>query len=342
MIRNIPSADDLGGSAIELLVMAWDAAIGTFGLLAQSSMDEWDTDGSARADYHAAQQPALRHAHVWVHQAQELGVKARIAAVSPYILLVGDPRSWPKPAAGGDIEFNDFRTIDANDLVRVHDTVCDRRLPAAFVQKFEAARRSRNKIVHLGGRGVAADAREILLSVLDTAELFFPEHRWASYLMNAALNDPVAIAHDHGVEAGLLGNFGIVTEVLSPAMLRRHFGYDSRRRAYVCLNCSTDERDWQAPSRFAQLPSRGDDKLFCPVCTATHHVLRIGCVAPGCRSDVLWGSDYKIGTCLLCLAVDSDRFRDDARQWLRGQADATENEPSDHQVTADPPPTEAG
>lgn len=321
MIRNIPTAEELRSSAIELLVMAWEAAVATFALLENSEIEKWDTDGSALADYHAAQQPALRHAHVWVHQAQELGLKANIAAISPYILLAGDPRSWPRPGPNGELEFNDFRTIDASDLIRVHDTVCEQALPPDFVRKFDEARRSRNKIVHLGGRGVAADATGIFVGVLETVEVLFPQHRWARYLMDAALNDPVAIAHGQGTEAGLLGSFAIVAEVLPPAMLRRHFGYDKRRRSYICLNCSTDEKDWKDPSRFAQLTARDSHQLFCPVCAVVYDVLRENCAEVHCRSNVLCGSGYEIGKCLLCMHVDAARFQEAARLWLRGRAD---------------------
>lgn len=310
MITNIPAAEDLKRSALDLLIMAWETALVTFRQLERSQISDWDTDGTARADYDSARQPFLRHAHVWVHQAQELGIKARIAEVSPYILLVGDPRAWPRPDRDGAVDFGDFRTIDSADLIRVHDTVCLTRLPADFARRFEEGRRRRNRIVHLGGHGIAADARELLLRILVSAETLFPGRRWASYRMEAALNDAEAIVTGQGVEWGLLADFALLIDVLTPAMLRRHFGYDSRRRGYVCLNCSTDERDYQEPSRFAQLLSKDSDQLFCPVCTDTHTVLREKCSQSACRGDVLWSADYKVGTCLTCTELDEARFHD--------------------------------
>jgi hypothetical protein len=309
MITDVATSEDLKRSALDLLVMAWETALDTFRKLERSQIEDWDTDGSARADYDAARQPALRHAHVWVHQAQELGLKARIAEVSPYILLVGDPRTWPRPGRDGIVSFSDFRTIDAADLIRVHDTVCPTRLPADFVRRFDEGRRSRNRIVHLGGHGIAADARELLLRILDTAQVLFSERLWMSYRMESALSDVDSIVVGQGVEWGLVADFALLIGILTPAVLRRHFGYSTRRRSYVCLNCSTDERDYQEPSRFAQLVSNKGNQLFCPVCTDTHTVLREACSKPGCRSDVLWAKDYKVGTCLICTNCDEPKFR---------------------------------
>ena len=52
------------------------------------------------------------------------------------------------------------------------------RLPGDFVQMFEEGRRS-GQIVHLGGHGVVADGREVLLSILKTSRGFVPEQSWA-------------------------------------------------------------------------------------------------------------------------------------------------------------------
>lgn len=324
MITDIPTADDLKRAAVDLLVMAWETALESIRAPKRSQMSEWDADGSVRADYDAARQPVLRHAHVWIHQAQELGLKSRIAEVSPYILLIGDPRTWPRPDREGRTSFSDFRTIDAADLIRVHDTVCPKKLPADFVRQFKESQRNRNKIVHLGGHGIAADAREVILRVLDATQILFPERRWASYLMGAAFDQGEAIIASDGVEWGLLADFSLVVEILTPAELRRHFGFETKRRGYICLSCSAEERDHQDPSRFAQLVVNDGDQLFCPICTETHTVLREKCGKPGCRSTVLWASDYKVGTCLTCSHRDVVKFRGKFERYFEERRRATD------------------
>lgn len=160
MITDLPTAEDIDGSALALLNMAWETALGVFRLPENSELENWDDDGSVRAEYHEARQPALRHALVMVHQAQELGIKARIAAVSAYLLLTGEPRLWPAKCDKRPTSFEEFRTIDASELIRVHDTVCAAPLDANFTRLFEEGRRARNKIVHLGGHRIVSDARD--------------------------------------------------------------------------------------------------------------------------------------------------------------------------------------
>lgn len=328
MITDIPTADDLKRSAIDLLVMAWETALESIRAPRRSQMSEWDSDGSVRAKYDAARQPVLRHAHVWVHQAQELGLKSLIAEVSPYILLVGDPRTWPKPDRGGHASFSGFRTIDAADLVRVHDTVCPTKLPVDFVRQFEEGRRNRNKIVHLGGHGIRADAREVVLRVLNVAEILFSDRRWASYLMGAAFDSGEAVIASDVVEWGLLADFALIVEILTPVELRRHFRFEKKRRGYICLTCSSEERGHQDPSRFAQLVVNDGEQLFCPICTETHTVLREKCSKPGCRGSVLWASDYKVGTCLTCNHRNDARFRAEFERYFKERRGATD--PASH------------
>lgn len=266
MIVDIPSANDLKDFALDLLNMAWDTALGVFRMLERSKLEDWDDDGSVRQAYHESRQPELRHAYVLIHQAQELGLKAAIANVSPYLLIVGEPRLWPSQHKRRDIPFEEFRTIDAADLVRIHDMVSPDRLPADFVQMFEEGRRSRNKIVHLGGHGVVADGRELLMSVLKTSAALFPERPWATYRYEAELNSGYAVTGAEDIEMGLLNDFALLQRVLEPRHIRCYFNYDRRRPSYVCLSCSAEERDWTDPSRFAQLVEGRSDQLFCAVC----------------------------------------------------------------------------
>lgn len=311
MITDLPTSEDLNGSARALLNMAWETALGVFRQLERAQLETWDDDGSVREEYHASRQPALRHALVMVHQAQELGLKARIASISPYLLLVGEPRLWPSGADRRSTSFEEFRTLDAADLVRVHNTVCDAPLDANFTRLFEEGRRARNKIVHLGGHRIVSDARDILILILDTHAALFPEMRWAAARMDHELNDGYAIVGGAGVETGLLNDFELLQKVLAPRYIRQHFRFDKRHKAFMCLDCSSEQLDWDAGSRFAQLLKGTEDQLFCAVCARIKTVLRGICGVNGCRCDVLAGDDYKWGTCLHCNQVN------DAREAIR-------------------------
>ncbi|MGY4398616.1 hypothetical protein ACVWZA_003824 [Sphingomonas sp. UYAg733] len=307
MITDLPTVEDINGSAHALLNMAWETALGVFRLLKNSELENWDDDGSVRAEYHQSRQPALRHALVMVHQAQELGLKARIAEVSPYLLLTGEPRLWPAKCDRRPTSFEEFRTIDASDLLRVHDTVCTARLDPNFARLFEEGRRARNKIVHLGGHRIVSEARDVLLLILETHAALYPGQRWATARMHYELNDGYAIAIGTGVEHGLLNDFALLQKVIEPRHIRRHFGFDRKRRAFMCLSCSSDQLDWEAGSRFAQLVDGSSDQLFCAVCTQIHTILREVCGVEGCRCDALASDGYHWGKCLHCNQVNETR-----------------------------------
>ena len=129
--------------------------------------------------------------------------------------------------------------------------------------------------------------------------------------MDHELNDGYAIAGGTDVETGLLNDFELLQRVIAPRYIRQHFGFDKRRRAFVCLDCSSDQLDWEAGSRFAQLVEGSEDQLFCAVCAETRTVLREICGVDGCRCDVLAEDDYEWGTCLQCNQVN------DAREPIR-------------------------
>src|SRR5262245_27632570 len=128
MITDIPTAEELARSSLDLLNMAWTSVCAVLSTLEESGVKEWDHDGRARREYHAASQPSLGNALAVVQQAQELGMKSRIAAVSPFLLISGEPRGWPKGSHRHDTSFAEFRTVDAADLIRMHDTVCSTRI----------------------------------------------------------------------------------------------------------------------------------------------------------------------------------------------------------------------
>lgn len=67
--------------------------------------------------------PSLSSSLSLVQQAIEFFLKGAIVDTSPYLLIVDEPRNWPAGCSMQDIPFANFRTLDAQDLPRVHDTV---------------------------------------------------------------------------------------------------------------------------------------------------------------------------------------------------------------------------
>lgn len=58
-------------------------------------------------------------------QGIELALKAKLVAISPFLLIAGNPSEWPRAADETGVSFSDFRAIDAQDLIKVYNTVYD-------------------------------------------------------------------------------------------------------------------------------------------------------------------------------------------------------------------------
>ena len=171
MITEIPSADDFKQSGIAFLNLAWDSAAQLHFQFEDAKEGYWYENEDAFEkevpdQYWAAAQRPLATAVTLVQQGLEFLLKGRIAEVSPFFLISRSPAEWPKGCTSSDTRFADFKTIDAQDLVRVHDTVASAKLSEEIVKKFEFLRRQRNTIMHTVDREVRFTAFDIFRDVL--------------------------------------------------------------------------------------------------------------------------------------------------------------------------------
>jgi hypothetical protein len=123
VIKDIPSAQDFFDSGIELFDFAWNTVAV---LLTNLSIAEHDFNveiAEVTEDYWASSKRRLTTALAMTQQGVEFVLKGKVADVSPYLLLAEPASRGPSPYDGRDITFSDFKMIDAQDLVRLHDTV---------------------------------------------------------------------------------------------------------------------------------------------------------------------------------------------------------------------------
>jgi hypothetical protein len=129
-------------------------------------------------------QPDLQLSYTLIQQSQEIGLKAKVCAVSPFLLLLGsDVRAWP----GSNADFAGFRTLDASDLVKVVNSICGQPLSSQFADLYELVRGNRNRIYHQGTFGDRLDLI-VLLSILVTQyHELYPTRNW--YLLSPLIGD---------------------------------------------------------------------------------------------------------------------------------------------------------
>jgi len=303
MITDVPQADDLRRYGCDLLNLAWDNAIdlqtyldnANFG--AEVRLPEDDPD-SVTDEYWAAAQRPLSIAAAVAQQGTEFLLKARIADVSPFLLLAGDPPSWPAKCQTNDTPFSAFKTIAAVDLVRVHDTLATSRLPPTFVERFNGLREQRNAILHSIPQLKRFTTADILLDILESVDALIGPKKWNKIRLEYLYQHPEIVATGEYAEDVFVWQSVKVFELLKPSQLARHFNFDKDARRYICPLCERSVEDAEIHARTAQLAPNlpSSTTVACAVCERTSSVSREDCKREGCKGNVM-SSDQLCLTC---------------------------------------------
>lgn len=286
--------------------MAWSTGISLLTLLDESQIAEWG-DSDDFSEFWKVSQPTLANAFAMVQQAQEMALKGRVAEVSPFLLITGEIREWPKQCDKRDVPFSEFRTPNASDLIRMHDAVCTTKLAGSFSTLFETVRRKRNIIKHQAKFNERLETMDILLHVLETFKHLFPESFWPKTRRTYLSIDPASILAPYEYAPYQMAyEFALIVDDLKPKDLKRFYGFNKKQRRYMCPNCHSDMRKYSEPDMFAQLRpnSPSSSTIYCVLCQQETDVLRKACSDKECKSNVI-AADPEIGICLLCLEENS-------------------------------------
>ena len=277
--------------------MAWDSAAQLVRNLDEAKdfgVDEVDVSDA----YWEASRLRLSSAYSTTQQGVEFLLKGRIAEVSPFLLIMGAPSDWPSPYKSDPPKFSQFRTLDAQDLPRVHDTVSDKTLPDKFIQKYLTLRETRNTIMHSVNKSLTFPVVDLLNSILFVHSEFFPGERWTSVRLGQLEKSPdVELWGYDFLRNQICWEISVIIKSLPPAEVMKYFGIDKKQRFYSCPTCYS-EADNSAgfEQRIAVLRPKGPEAvhLYCPICDSLQDILREDCES--CEGNVL---DVE-GTCMTC------------------------------------------
>jgi hypothetical protein len=253
-------------------------------------------------DYWRAAQTELATAITLVQQGTEFFLKSRIAEVSPFLLINGNPKDWPKEGLTQDVAFADFRAIDAQDLIRAHDMAVTNRFPLHLKENFEELRRLRNKIIHTVDKRLSIEVERVVNSILEISDWFIGPKLWVQVRREHLQSTPRAIAYilaeDIAVDI-LAGELMQVVDLLKPVDVKRLLGFDTKPRRYICNECAMNSGEVNAPPRLACLKPNtpSSTNIHCLVCGKDYKVIRESCNKPPCRGNVI---DVENPVCLTC------------------------------------------
>jgi hypothetical protein len=304
VITEIPTAEEFHAAGLNLLQLAWQMALDSLHeyeqadyLVAELTPTE---AAAAEADYWHRSQPALANAFSLIQQSMELAIKGRIAAVSPYLLISRDPKDWPRGVESQTTPFSEFRTLDAADLFRAHNTFAATPFDEAFRTFWDGVRRERNVLMHsLSGR--VFEPETLIVSILTAVRYLYNDLPWPQRLLQLAANGKfvafgLTADYDRNV---VMQQVASAIHYMTPAQAASFLGFDKRRRAYICPAClDAADRDYQEEwPHLAQLASKkaGETRLECVVCQTNSSVERTTCVYSTCRGNVIHD-----GECLSC------------------------------------------
>ncbi len=296
MIVGLPTAEDFYTSGKQLLDFAWDVSAKLL-----QDLDEVKVliDSEDISDeYWAAAKGRLTTALSITQQGVEFILKGKIVAISPFLLLADAPSKWPSPYTSDSIKFSDFRTIDAQDLIRVIDTFSSDKLSPAFVNNFHLLREKRNKIMHSVDKDLAVNVTEVIDSILFMHKNLFPTENWPNLRVKFLEKTPVAElgANEYAINSAC-GEISLVIDLLPPARVKMFFGIDKKQKRYFCPEClanANNDVDFEYKLAVLKPKSPTSVNLYCPVCNATHMVIRSDC--ENCSGNV----QSNDGRCLTC------------------------------------------
>jgi len=307
MIIDIPTGDDFRNTGIAYLNLAWGNVIHLCFTLDGAEehfyeRDEEEIDKISDDYWNAAQKP-LAAASSLLHQGSEFLLMAQIADISPFLLVDGSPRDWPRHCDKNDTSFAEFKTIDAQQLIRAYNAVSPTRLDDKFIELYNGLRNQRNSIVHTVDKNLRLSSTEILIDILKVADVLIGSRQWMTIRANDIKQGYGSIPFreskyldSHNVTQ-LVYEAQYLIDNLQTAELKRFFGFNRRQRAYYCPNCASESRQWDIDITTAQLQPNVETSttIYCFVCCQEYEVLRKACEYEDCLGNVIVDD-----TCLTC------------------------------------------
>ncbi len=281
MITGIPDHNELTETATGWLNLAWDIALGEakkfqeVEFLYHEIEEREGREVAERAinQHWNAQRLKLNNAISLLQQSLEIFLKARIAEVSPFLLIAGDPQAWPPVNSSGNVDFAEFRTLDALHLCRAARIVSASPLSEQFVQFYTRLRKERNKIAHLNAGSMKAEAHAIIVDILEAHRLLFPNQLWVEF-RKAYLESAGQYSDKEGLFTGDdCTNDKICDEIeaalaeISAQHGKLYFQYDRRKKRLRCPHClglRHGDDEW----RFAQ--KQKDSSIRCIACLSVY------------------------------------------------------------------------
>jgi hypothetical protein len=305
MITDIPTPEQILNVGLRFMSTAWGDTLSTAINAKNAPFDDSDGEYPKPEEFWNRASNDLAVALATAQQGVEFLLKAGIAKFSPFLLIGQEPAKWPKGCDKQDVKFTDFRAIDSQDLIRVYNTVADKkRLPDEFVTKFESMRKHRNVVFHTVPCSLTTAVLDIVEAVLEATNTLVEPFAWPRLRKKVLNESPWSLFpdfEDWDIDVlNVNAELAYVLDILEPTAAKKLLGLEKKQRLYACPECYYSYRGASQRENFklAQLRPKGSSStsLFCIACEGKFTVVRENCKEEDCKGNVL--SDD--GLCLTC------------------------------------------
>jgi hypothetical protein len=300
MIINVPTSEDLNRAALRLYFTAWASLMeiaADFELEYPEDSGEWSQE---KTEYLDCCQSDLQSCCTLMQQSNELALKARIAEVSPFLLLFRNDRKLRvKPE---DVDFSDLRTLDAYDLPRAVNSFCAHPLNETFIADYEFVRGLRNKIIHLGSVDQQFEPDALLKLMIRQFIELWPGRGWLAERLKYARSSRSAFFDDgkwRSAEGDVLSELEKTFTRFTKSEFKRLIGFEKSERRYLCPSCVYDSHIRNTGIDLSECRSAfliiDAGVVRCAMCEQDYQVTREICEIYECNGDVI-----SKGMCLTC------------------------------------------
>ena len=250
---------------------------------------EWSQE---KTEYLDCCQSDLQSCCTLMQQSNELALKARIAEVSPFLLLFRNDRKLS--AKPEDIDFADLRTLDAHDLPRAVNSFCPRPLNETFITDYEWVRSLRNKIIHLGSVDKQFEPDALLKLMIRQFIELWPGKGWLAERLAYERSSRAAFFDDgkwRSAEGNVLSELEETLARFTKSEFKKLIGFEKSERRYLCPSCVYKSHIRNVGIDLSECRSAflivDAGVVRCAICEQEHQVTREICGIKECKGDMI-------------------------------------------------------
>lgn len=207
-----------------------------------------------------------------------------------------------------DIDFAEFRTLDAVELPGAVNSFCKCHLSDNFIKSYNLIRSLRNQIAHLGRSNKAFDPDELLHILIFQYLELWAERLWLNDRVKFASQTRASFFYDYKYASPhmhVMNELRRTFSILTKSEFKKLFGHTKSVRRYRCHSCideaSMRYADFDANDCKTAFLNEEGTSLHCAMCGHIYKVSRAKCDSPECKGNVIGdNADRYAGMCHTC------------------------------------------